>query len=570
MQFLFSRLNALTVFQKDQNNSGRWSWFSILLLVTALVVVCPAYALCPHCGNDECTCPSSSTACSNTASLKTETDEDGPPRIRDTETDNWPPIDKDKYNAEVVVSSISSLGPYRINQSPSCGKRAIPEWEEEYEAGLLVTPLLLHDNSSVQKPPFLSPIVFINIHNSTPENAPHSWLTYLWLSLLTMPIDSEILFKLLYNSPRVHPDITEWFHSLKSPIKLHPRQNKMQAAFDKLDKQIRCFLTPASTCPPTPPKPDFEQAIALKPPAMVLTRKLVDQLPVLKECFQQGNIAEAALIFERVVQAGHIQLALPALEVIGLQEHTPLTTFEEVKLVQAEQALPLLRMTFAAASMGLKGAKGWLIKFSKLSALKTCPFSISARKFLSEVEKPSNDLQYDKPNQPLAKFGEKPCHSLSHDPPPYTPFQPSFPLEKSLQALGIRDGEACALPPTSRVENILSHPKKTKREKRKRKIQTERDYNPDLSCNICYEVFETESPNKGKKNDHRPAALTCGHSFCRDCISELLRYSLISCPKCRKLSVYTSVETKDFPVNFGMIKVLEALKSAQPIRSASK
>ena len=45
---------------------------------------------------------------------------------------------------------------------------------------------------------------------------------------------------------------------------------------------------------------------------------------------------------------------------------------------------------------------------------------------------------------------------------------------------------------------------------------------PNLICSVCREVFEN------------PVRTTCGHVFCRQCVSEWLSFGNDNCPECRK------------------------------------
>lgn len=72
-----------------------------------------------------------------------------------------------------------------------------------------------------------------------------------------------------------------------------------------------------------------------------------------------------------------------------------------------------------------------------------------------------------------------------------------------------------------------------------------------FECPICLESYDT--------NERRPRTLSCGHSHCTDCITQLIyQYGgLVTCAFCRKQhSTRVNAATK-IPVNYAIDEVLQ-------------
>lgn len=76
-----------------------------------------------------------------------------------------------------------------------------------------------------------------------------------------------------------------------------------------------------------------------------------------------------------------------------------------------------------------------------------------------------------------------------------------------------------------------------------------------LSCPVCTETFETEG-------DRKPKMTRCFHTFCLDCITQLVRLGK-PCPTCRaELGIQNASE---LPNNFTLIQTLEAMEEEKPV-----
>ncbi|CAL4130306.1 unnamed protein product, partial [Meganyctiphanes norvegica] len=76
---------------------------------------------------------------------------------------------------------------------------------------------------------------------------------------------------------------------------------------------------------------------------------------------------------------------------------------------------------------------------------------------------------------------------------------------------------------------------------------------PSLECEICHQAVD--------EGARCPRVLGCGHSLCTACIAALIQITSLTCPCCRKVFQVASVE--QLPVNFGMTKILRALKDCR-------
>ena len=54
----------------------------------------------------------------------------------------------------------------------------------------------------------------------------------------------------------------------------------------------------------------------------------------------------------------------------------------------------------------------------------------------------------------------------------------------------------------------------------------------DCQCRVCFDVY-----NETYK---RPKFLLCGHTFCLECLNNMLSDHCIKCPACRKLTTCLS------------------------------
>ncbi|KAJ8050042.1 Tripartite motif-containing protein 3 [Holothuria leucospilota] len=68
----------------------------------------------------------------------------------------------------------------------------------------------------------------------------------------------------------------------------------------------------------------------------------------------------------------------------------------------------------------------------------------------------------------------------------------------------------------------------------------------NVSCSICFEDYKT------------PKVLTCGHTFCCQCVSKMVgRNSSLQCPTCRKdISLPESGKVEDFITNFALLNLI--------------
>ena len=66
-----------------------------------------------------------------------------------------------------------------------------------------------------------------------------------------------------------------------------------------------------------------------------------------------------------------------------------------------------------------------------------------------------------------------------------------------------------------------------------------------LTCPICCELYK------------KPKYLPCYHSYCEECLVKLVVQSNITCPECRKTSVFPSGGVKPLPNNFLINRLLD-------------
>ena len=71
-----------------------------------------------------------------------------------------------------------------------------------------------------------------------------------------------------------------------------------------------------------------------------------------------------------------------------------------------------------------------------------------------------------------------------------------------------------------------------------------------LDCPICCERFDEEKLC--------PRLLSCGHSFCSNCLEKMFKEYAISCPTCRCV-VSVQAGVTGLPKNFALLDVLQAI-----------
>ena len=93
----------------------------------------------------------------------------------------------------------------------------------------------------------------------------------------------------------------------------------------------------------------------------------------------------------------------------------------------------------------------------------------------------------------------------------------------------------------------------------------------EITCPICYENY----------NDREkiPRILSCGHTFCQNCLMDLRTTNILTCPTCR---TYFSPDVKQLIKNFtildyiyndkseNLLKVIEARKKGEQVAEESK
>ncbi|NWI87342.1 TRI59 protein, partial [Pitta sordida] len=86
----------------------------------------------------------------------------------------------------------------------------------------------------------------------------------------------------------------------------------------------------------------------------------------------------------------------------------------------------------------------------------------------------------------------------------------------------------------------------------------------ELTCAVCYSIFA------------EPRVLPCSHTFCRDCLEELLQHSSgscpgrrLRCPSCRALLEIPAAGLQSLPVNFALKAVIEKWQREEPMEAGS-
>ena len=75
-----------------------------------------------------------------------------------------------------------------------------------------------------------------------------------------------------------------------------------------------------------------------------------------------------------------------------------------------------------------------------------------------------------------------------------------------------------------------------------------------LECSICCELFDDQT--------RCPRLLSCGHSFCSDCLEKLLNEKTINCPTCRN-AVSVPAGVAGLPKNFALLDILLTMPQKQ-------
>ena len=74
-------------------------------------------------------------------------------------------------------------------------------------------------------------------------------------------------------------------------------------------------------------------------------------------------------------------------------------------------------------------------------------------------------------------------------------------------------------------------------------------------CPICLDIYGTE-----EKHEKAPKILICGHTFCKECLLDLINRSkdnFILCPKCKK-NTEIKQNIEEYTTNFGIIDLVNA------------
>ena len=77
--------------------------------------------------------------------------------------------------------------------------------------------------------------------------------------------------------------------------------------------------------------------------------------------------------------------------------------------------------------------------------------------------------------------------------------------------------------------------------------QTMKDEFELFECKVCLEPIL----------DKKPRTLICNHTFCQVCLTELLHNKTICCPTCRAVTMVTSNDVTNLPLNFDLSKMKE-------------
>ncbi|XP_042221997.1 uncharacterized protein LOC121866410 [Homarus americanus] len=71
-----------------------------------------------------------------------------------------------------------------------------------------------------------------------------------------------------------------------------------------------------------------------------------------------------------------------------------------------------------------------------------------------------------------------------------------------------------------------------------------------LECQVCFEKYNSVN--------RKPHSVTCGHSFCSVCLTDMMKNGLSSCPHCRKALNTSTLDT--IPVNYSILSLVEAVE----------
>lgn len=69
-----------------------------------------------------------------------------------------------------------------------------------------------------------------------------------------------------------------------------------------------------------------------------------------------------------------------------------------------------------------------------------------------------------------------------------------------------------------------------------------------FECGVCLEGYS-------ESGSHAPRSLSCGHTFCTGCLSQLVKET-ISCPKCHQTSQLPPRGVNDLPKNYGVLEIM--------------
>ena len=72
----------------------------------------------------------------------------------------------------------------------------------------------------------------------------------------------------------------------------------------------------------------------------------------------------------------------------------------------------------------------------------------------------------------------------------------------------------------------------------------------EVTCPICYDHYNDK--------DKIPRILSCGHTFCQNCLMDLRTSNILTCPTCR---TYFSPDVKQLIKNFTILDCLNSEKA---------
>lgn len=78
-----------------------------------------------------------------------------------------------------------------------------------------------------------------------------------------------------------------------------------------------------------------------------------------------------------------------------------------------------------------------------------------------------------------------------------------------------------------------------------------------LECQLCFKRYDT--------TEHKPLNLTCGHTYCKTCISGMLplkENEVIFCPTCERPQFFLTID--ELSVNYSL-QSLHQVKKQQPM-----